>query len=158
MRIDQRGGRAEHVRSARVNQTSTCSAMARGIIELDSEVSDGAFNLGVAKQKLHAAFVRRREWVPKRLGSSPILASTRRPGVRTAWGSEGRPSYTLGASSGTAVTFLMPPTMAPPPRLTGLPAGAEKHKRARKGHLALRAALPLTTPPKARKSALLNLV
>ena len=43
--------RAEHVRSARVFQTSTCSAIAKGIIDLDAEVSDGAFDFGVARAR-----------------------------------------------------------------------------------------------------------
>jgi hypothetical protein len=51
-----------------------------GIIYLNAEVSDGAFNLGVAEQELYGSQVagsavdQRRECVPKSFGSSPILA------------------------------------------------------------------------------------
>ena len=47
-------GRAEHVCSAQVFQTSTCSAIAEGIIHLNAKVSDGAFDLGMAEQELHS--------------------------------------------------------------------------------------------------------
>jgi hypothetical protein len=46
-------GWAEHVRSAQVFQTSTCSAIARGIVNLDPEIADGALNLGVTEEQLH---------------------------------------------------------------------------------------------------------
>lgn len=46
-------GRAEHVYFFRVFQTSTYSAIGRGVIHLDTEVYDGAFDFGVAEQKLH---------------------------------------------------------------------------------------------------------
>jgi hypothetical protein len=45
--------RAEHVRSAQVIQTSTCSAMARASSIFDAEIPDCAFDLGVAQEDLH---------------------------------------------------------------------------------------------------------
>jgi hypothetical protein len=46
-------GRAEHVRSAQVFQTSTCSAIARlGRHLLDAQVSDRTFDLGMPEQQL----------------------------------------------------------------------------------------------------------
>ena len=44
------GGRAEHVRSARVVQTSTCSAIAKSVIYLDPEIPDRALELGMTEQ------------------------------------------------------------------------------------------------------------
>jgi hypothetical protein len=48
-------GRAEHVGSARVIQTSTCSAMVRASSALDAEVPDGAFDFAVPEQLLLVA-------------------------------------------------------------------------------------------------------
>ena len=78
-------GRAEHVCSAQVFQTSTCSAIARAssismpryltvlsILVWPSK-SCTARKLPVRRQ-ISVAFVRRSECVPKSFGSSPVLA------------------------------------------------------------------------------------
>ena len=44
--------------------------MARGVIDLDAEVSDGAFDLGVAKQKLDCPEIASAPVDQGRLGSS----------------------------------------------------------------------------------------
>ena len=60
-----------------------------GIIDLDTEVPDSAFDLGMTEQELHGSQItstsvdqgclgRRSEWVPKRCGSRPMHSETSR--------------------------------------------------------------------------------
>ena len=50
-------GQAEHVRSAPANSDVNLFRYGKGVIDLDAEVLDGAFDLCVPEQKLHGAQV-----------------------------------------------------------------------------------------------------
>jgi len=44
-------GWAEHVRSAQVLQTSTCSANRQSVVNLDAEITDRSLNLGMTEEQ-----------------------------------------------------------------------------------------------------------
>jgi hypothetical protein len=61
---------AERVRSAQVHQTSIFLGDREGIVDLDTEVPNCAFDLGMAKQKLHCTQVASATVDQRRFGSA----------------------------------------------------------------------------------------